>query len=119
MMMMLVAPSWITRSSRVTTIKEDPVLVAYVYILASRKNGTLYVGVTSDLLRRIHEHKLAVIDGFTKRYGIKRLVWFEVHESIEAAIRREKRLKKWPRLWKTHLIEKANPAWRDLFDQIA
>ena len=94
-------------------------MAAYVYMLASQKNGTLYIGVTNDLVRRVYEHKLAVVDGFTKQYGIKDLVWFEVHDGIETAIRREKRLKKWPRLWKIHLIEKANPAWRDLFEELA
>jgi putative endonuclease len=90
----------------------------FVYILASTQNGTLYVGVTSDLIRRVAEHREGAIPGFTERYGVKRLVWFEGHDSIEAAIRREKRLKKWPRAWKVALIEEANPQWRDLWAEI-
>lgn len=86
----------------------------YVYILASDRNGTLYVGVTNDLLRRVYEHKEGAAEGFTKRHSVKRLVYFEVHESIEAAIRREKALKHWPRDWKLNLVERDNPDWRDL-----
>jgi len=86
----------------------------YVYILASEKNGTLYVGVTNDLLRRVYEHKEGVAEGFTKRHSVKRLVYFEIHESIEAAIHREKTLKHWPRDWKLNLVERENPDWRDL-----
>ncbi len=93
-------------------------MAAYVYILASGKNGTLYVGVTNDLIRRVFEHKQGVVQGFTKRHSVKDLVWFEAHESIEAAIHREKRLKKWPRYWKMHLIEKANPSWKDLYEDL-
>jgi putative endonuclease len=87
----------------------------YVYILSSRKNGTLYIGVTNDLNRRVQIHKKGLNSGFTKRYGVDRLVYFEVFESIIDAIRREKQLKKWNRLWKIHLIEKVNPLWKDLF----
>jgi putative endonuclease len=90
----------------------------WVYMLASRPEGTLYVGVTSDLVRRVAEHREGVVPGFTERYGVKRLVWYETHDSIEAAIRREKRLKKWPRAWKVALIESANPKWRDLWDDV-
>jgi putative endonuclease len=90
----------------------------WVYMLASRPDGTLYVGVTSDLVRRVAEHREGVLPGFTERYGVKRLVWYETHDSIEAAIRREKRLKKWPRAWKVALIESANPKWRDLWDDV-
>ena len=90
----------------------------FVYMLASRRGGTLYVGVTSDLVRRVAEHREGAIPGFTERYGVKRLVWYEAHDSIEAAIRREKRLKKWPRAWKVALIEKANPQWQDLWAEI-
>ena len=86
-----------------------------VYILASRRNGTLYVGVTSDLVGRISEHKQSLIDGFTKRYGVHTLVHFEIFDEMEAAIRREKQLKKWPRARKLALIEVANPTWRDLY----
>ena len=91
---------------------------AYVYILASRKNGTLYIGVTSDLVKRIWEHKSDVVDGFTKRYRVHDLVWFEAHESMLEAIKREKALKEWQRSWKIELIEKSNPGWRDLYREI-
>lgn len=81
-----------------------------VYLLASRPRGTLYVGVTSDLVRRVWEHKQGLVEGFTKKYQVKSLVWFEQTESIEAAIAREKQIKKWNRAWKISLIEKTNPA---------
>ena len=84
------------------------------YILASDRNGTLYVGVTSNLLGRVDQHSAKRTDGFTKRYGIARLVWFEMHEVMETAIRREKQLKNWRRAWKIALIEDSNPRWRDL-----
>jgi putative endonuclease len=87
----------------------------YVYMLASRRNGTLYVGVTNDLIRRVHEHKEGLADGFTKQYGVKVLVWFESTPSIETAIQREKQLKNWKREWKIALIEKENPDWLDLY----
>ena len=90
---------------------------AWVYILASKRNGTLYVGVTSDLRRRMEEHKQGLIEGFTKKYGVKRLVWAERHESIAAAIQREKTIKKYPRRWKLNLIERLNPQWRDLSEE--
>jgi putative endonuclease len=90
----------------------------FVYVLASRQDGTLYVGVTGDLVRRVAEHREGAIAGFTQKYGVKRLVWFEAHDSIEAAIRREKRLKKWPRAWKVALIETENPHWQDLWPEI-
>ncbi|NOZ22973.1 MAG: GIY-YIG nuclease family protein [Planctomycetes bacterium] len=90
----------------------------YVYILTSKRNGTLYTGVTSDLAKRIWEHREKLIDGFTKKYGVDRLVWYEVHGSAESAIAREKRIKKWQRAWKLALIEKANPRWKDLYDEI-
>jgi putative endonuclease len=83
---------------------------------ASRPNGTIYVGVTGNLVRRVAEHRQGGVPGFTDRYGVKRLVWYETHDSIEAAIRREKRLKKWPRAWT--LIESANPDWRDLWAEV-
>ncbi len=86
-----------------------------VYLLASRRNGTLYVGVTSDLVKRVWEHKEDLADGFTKRYGVHTLVWYEPHDSMEAAIRREKAIKEWKRRWKLELIEKTNPQWRDLY----
>jgi putative endonuclease len=88
-----------------------------VYIVASRKHGTLYIGVTSDLHNRVAQHRAGEIDGFTKRYGLKRLAWFEVHDSVVNAIRREKSLKKYRREWKINLIERDNPNWDDLFPQ--
>ena len=92
---------------------------SYVYILASGKNGTLYIGVTCDLVKRIYEHKQNIIDGFTKKYAIHTLVYFEIHEDIREAISREKRIKKWNRNWKLRLIEEFNPEWRDLYNEIA
>lgn len=91
----------------------------YVYILASKLGGTLYIGVTNDLVRRVYEHKTKAAEGFTKQYGVDRLVYFEVFDDIENAIRREKRLKKWPRAWKVQLIEQHNPDWSDLYRGIA
>ena len=85
-----------------------------VYILARASHSTLYTGVTSDLLGRIHQHRAGTIRGFTQRYGIKRLVWFEAHETMEQAIVREKRIKRWPRAWKYDLIHSINSTWRDL-----
>ena len=89
-----------------------------VYILASRRNGTLYTGVTSDLIKRIWEHKSDFVEGFTKQYGVHTLVWFEMHATMDAAITREKAIKEWKRRWKLRLIESSNPAWRDLYDEI-
>ena len=89
-----------------------------VYILASKKNGTLYVGVTSDLVKRIWEHKNDLIKGFTKRYKIHDLVWYELHDNMDAAIEREKNMKEWKRAWKVKLIEESNPKWNDLYDSI-
>ena len=84
-----------------------------VYLLASKRNGTLYCGVTSDLITRIAQHRDGTFDGFTRQYGVKTLVWFEHHESMEAAILREKRIKKWRRAWELELIEAENPQWLD------
>jgi putative endonuclease len=89
-----------------------------VYILASQRNGTLYIGVTSDLVQRIWQHREGVVEGFTKQYGVKTLVWYEQHEIMESAISREKALKKWNRDWKLRLIEERNPEWRDLWLEI-
>ena len=89
-----------------------------VYILASRRNGTLYIGVTSNLPRRVWEHKNDLVEGFTSRYGVHNLVWYETHETMESAISREKRIKEWKRKWKLDLIEKLNPAWEDLYASI-
>ena len=90
----------------------------WVYIMTDQPNGTLYIGVTSDLARRVWQHREGVVEGFTKRYGLKKLVFVEQHDDIRAAIQREKNLKRWPRAWKIDLIEKANPQWNDLFDQM-
>jgi len=87
-------------------------------MLASQKNGSLYIGVTSDLVGRVYQHRMKLVDGFTKRYGIHTLVWFESHEVMESAIVREKQLKKWPRSAKIRLIEMGNPEWRDLWDEL-
>jgi putative endonuclease len=89
-----------------------------VYILASERNGTLYVGVTSDLIKRIWEHKNDLVDGFTKNHRVHQLVWYELHDIMETAIMREKKLKKWRRAWKLDLIEKMNPEWTDLYHEI-
>ena len=85
------------------------------YILASRRNGTLYIGVTSDLIARIWQHRQHAVAGFSDRYGVTRLVWYQLHATMEAAITREKRLKKWNRAWKIRLIEESNPYWNDLW----
>ncbi|MFA4982482.1 MAG: GIY-YIG nuclease family protein [Candidatus Omnitrophota bacterium] len=91
----------------------------YVYILASKKNGTLYIGVTNDLVRRVYEHKQGLVEGFTKKYNVKQLVFFEETNDVESAITREKQMKKWNRQWKIELIEKSNPEWKDLYSEIA
>ena len=89
-----------------------------VYILASERNGTLYIGVTSDLVKRIWEHKSDFVEGFTKQHQVHTLVWYEMHGSMESAITREKQLKEWKRQWKIELIEKSNPYWNDLYPTI-
>jgi putative endonuclease len=89
-----------------------------VYILASQRNGTLYIGVTSDLIQRIWQHRESVVEGFTQQHAVKTLVWYEQHETMESAIKREKTLKKWNRDWKLRLIEKGNPEWLDLWADI-
>jgi putative endonuclease len=91
----------------------------HVYIMASSRNGTLYIGVTGNLPRRAYQHRMVEVEGFTKRYGVKMLVHAEAFDWIEAAIRREKTLKKWPRRWKLALIERENPEWRDLYGDLA
>jgi putative endonuclease len=93
--------------------------VFYVYLVASKPYGTLYVGVTSDLLKRVFEHKSKAVPGFTSRYGIDKLVWFEPHNSVESAICREKQIKEWRRNWKISLIERENPHWVDLYPSLA
>ena len=90
----------------------------YVYVLARKRNGTLYIGVTSDLVRRVYEHKSDLVDGFTKKYGVHKLVYYEESDSIDSAIAREKQLKKWNRAWKIRLVEKVNPVWRDLYPDL-
>ena len=90
----------------------------YVYILSSKQNGTVYSGVTSDIVKRSYEHKNNLADGFTKKYNIHQLVWYEIHETAETAIMREKQIKKWQRKWKLELIERNNPQWKDLYDDI-
>jgi putative endonuclease len=89
-----------------------------VYMIASRRNGTLYIGVTSNLPKRVWEHREGVVAGFTAEYGVKSLVWYELHDDAEAAILREKQIKKWNRAWKLKLIEGRNPGWSDLFAEI-
>ncbi len=91
----------------------------YVYILASKRNGTLYIGVTSDIVQRVFQHKNNMIEGFTKKYSVKILVYYEVHENVDSAITREKQLKKWRREWKLRLIEEKNPHWNDLYNEIS
>jgi putative endonuclease len=91
----------------------------YVYMLASRAGGALYVGVTNDLVRRVYEHKRGVVEGYTKRYKIDRLVYFEVYSTSRDAIQREKNMKHWPRAWKTRLVAQSNPSWSDLYSGIA
>jgi len=93
-------------------------MAAYVYILANRKRGTIYTGVTSNLVKRIYEHRNDIVGGFTSRYQIHWLVHYEIFDSIYEAIRREKRLKKWPRAWKIVLIEADNPEWKDLYPEV-
>jgi len=90
----------------------------WVHILASARNGTLYTGVTSDLIKRIWQHKNDEVGGFTKQYQVHNLVWFERHENAESAIAREKQIKEWKRKWKLELIESGNPTWRDLYHEI-
>lgn len=91
----------------------------YVYVLASKRNGTLYIGVTSALVQRVWQHKTKAVEGFTARYGVDQLVYFETHADAASAIQREKQLKKWRRAWKIQLIEERNPEWRDLYSEIA
>jgi len=107
------AEAGIQRKSRLSMDKQTA-----VYILASKRNGTLYTGVTSDLAKRVWEHKIDLAKGFTKRYRIHSLVWYELHESMESAIVREKRIKEWKRKWKLQLIESINPDWQDLYHSI-
>ena len=91
---------------------------AYTYILSSNKNGTLYTGVTTDLIKRVYEHKQEFVSGFTEKYGVNKLVYYEIFDDVINAITREKRIKKWDRAWKVKLIEQNNPEWRDLYQEI-
>jgi len=91
----------------------------YIYILASRPGGAIYVGVTNDLIRRVYDHKSGTVDGFTKRYDVNKLVYYEQYGDIRDALQREKNMKHWPRAWKTRLIAQQNPSWRDLYEEIA
>lgn len=91
----------------------------YVYLMTNRPNGTLYCGVTNDIARRAHEHRENLVPGFTRRYGLKRLVWFEAFDDIRDAIQRETSIKRWPRAWKVRLILTENPDWADLYERLA
>ena len=95
-------------------MKED----FYIYILANKRRGTLYIGVTSNLMTRVYEHKNGFVDGFTKKYGVHQLVYYEITKDTEAALTRERQLKKWNRIWKIRLIEEHNPEWADLYDSL-
>ncbi len=98
---------------------QGPLMSFFVYVLVgSRRNGTLYVGMTDDLVHRTWEHRIGGVPGFTKGYGVNRLVWYEAHDSRESAFQRERRIKKWNRAWKLELIEKSNPSWRDRFEDL-
>jgi putative endonuclease len=90
----------------------------YVYILCSKRNGTLYTGMTSDLIKRVYQHKNELVEGFSKTYNVHMLVWYEVHPTANTAIAREKQIKKWNRSWKLELIENTNPEWRDLYNEL-
>ena len=92
--------------------------IGYTYIITNKKYGTLYIGVTSNLVKRIYEHKQKIVSGFSKQYNLNKLIYFETHNSIEDAIKREKQLKNWQRQWKIDLIEKENPNWNDLYETI-
>jgi len=96
----------------------NPCMAGYVYILTNERHGTLYIGVTNNLVRRIWEHREGVVPGFSKRYGLKRLVYYEVHETMPLAIRREKQMKAWQRSWKMRVIREMNPDWDDLYERI-
>jgi putative endonuclease len=101
------------------SITPAPAMPYYVYLLASKKHGTLYLGVTRDIVRRSYEHRTKAVDGFTSRYGVDKLVWFEIYDDAATAIAREKELKKWRRDWKIRLIEEQNPGWVDLYPSIS
>ena len=107
-----------SRTNRMSYAPANPETIPCVYILASRKNGTLYIGVTSGLARRVWQHKNGLLKGFTKRYAVHRLVWFETHPTMQGAIESEKQMKEWQRSWKIRLIEEMSRDWVDLYEQI-
>lgn len=107
---------WTPAFAGVRSVEVKP---GYVYIMASKRNGTLYIGVTSELVQRVWQHRNGVVPGFTRRYGCKSLVWYEAHDDIQDARLRELQMKKWKRKWKLREIEALNPDWRDLWDDIA
>ena len=107
----VVIPAWFWQGSRIMKL-------FYVYILASKRNGTLYIGVTQDLVRRVYEHKNHLVEGFTKKYNVCQLVYFEETIDVLSAITREKQLKRWKRQWKIRLVEQQNPSWQDLYDRL-
>ena len=111
---MYVIPAEAGIQEKIKMVNKQPA----VYILASKRNGILYIGVTSDLVKRIWEHKNNLVAGFTKRYNVHHLVWYELHEEMISAIERERSLKEWKRSWKLRLIESSNPDWQDLYDTI-
>jgi putative endonuclease len=104
--------------SRASGNPEAAAMSFFVYILASRRNGTLYIGMTDNLARRVWEHQTGAVAGFTKKYGVKTLVWYELHETRESAFQRERQLKKWNRAWKLELIERSNPNWSDRVSEL-
>jgi putative endonuclease len=116
---MALSPKYVRTTNLISICKPNMDRTYWVYILASQLGGTLYIGVTNDLVRRIYEHRHGLADGFTKTYEVHRLVYFEQFDQIEFAILREKRLKKWKRAWKIRLIEEHNPDWVDLYPHIS
>ena len=98
--------------------RRNPLRQPCVYLLASKRSGTLYVGVTSNVVQRIWQHKNDLVPGFTRKYGVHRLVWYEAHDTMESAITREKAIKSWNRAWKLRLIERTNPHWTDLYEEL-
>ena len=104
--------------SGISILRAINTMAYYVYILASRKDGAIYVGMTNDIVRRIYEHRIKAVPGFTFKYNITRLVWFEIYDDPISAISREKELKKWKRAWKIQLVEAQNPGWADLYESI-
>ena len=113
-----VIPACFKRESCVGSILKEKMKYYFVYIMASKKNGVLYIGMTNDLIKRVSEHKAGEFGGFTKSYNVHNLVYYETFGDINQAIAREKKLKKWNRQWKIDLIEKVNPNWKDLFDDL-